>query len=217
MYKIYINNVPVYLTSKHGSALPSTDSSNSDILITDHTAKKDILETIDTINSSKGLRACYLLARNPKNVLNHFKKFYKVVEAAGGVVLNSNNEILLIFRKGKWDLPKGKLDPGETKRRAAIREVKEETGVKKIRVLQSLKLFAGKQTCTYHSYIDNEVACLKSSYWFLMRTSDTGMLIPQLEEDIVQAEWVGRDQLREYMENSYGSVRDIIDVAQTII
>jgi ADP-ribose pyrophosphatase YjhB (NUDIX family) len=217
MYKIYINNVPVYLTSKHGAALPQTDSSNSDILITDHTAKKDILETIDTINAAKGLRACYLLARNPKNVLNHFKKFYRVVEAAGGVVLNSNDEILLIFRRGKWDLPKGKLDDGETKRRAAIREVKEETGVKKIRVIQSLKLYAGKQSCTYHSYIENEVACLKASYWFLMRTTDKGILVPQIEEDIVQAEWISRDRLGEYMENSYGSVRDIIEVTQSLL
>lgn len=196
--------------------LQAADDS-SDILITDHTAKKDLIHIIDTINSSKQWRACYLLSRNPKSLLLKFKSFYKVIEAAGGVVLNPNQEILLIFRRGKWDLPKGKIDAGETKRKAAIREVKEETGVKKLRVIQSLKLYHGKQACTYHSYIENEQACLKASYWFLMRTTDNYPLVPQAEEDIVQAIWVSRDRLQEYMENTYESIRDVLESALAVM
>lgn len=213
MYKIYINQIPVFITAKHGNDLLQVNDETSDILITDHTAKKDLIHIIDTINASSHIRACYLLTRNPKSLLLKFKSFYKVIEAAGGVVLNSNNELLLIFRRGKWDLPKGKIDSGETKRKAAIREVKEETGVKKIRVIQSLKIYNGKQACTYHSYIENEQACLKASYWFLMRTTDNTPLVPQTEEDIVQAIWVSRDRLQEYMENTYESVRDVLDSA----
>ncbi|GDX48686.1 hypothetical protein LBMAG25_15040 [Bacteroidota bacterium] len=213
MYKIYINNTPVYLTTRHGNAIPDSNEASSDIFITDHTSQKTILDTLDTINNAKGLRACYLLSRNPKLVLNNIIRFYKLIEAAGGIVLNSNDEILLIFRRGKWDLPKGKLNSGETKRRGAIREVKEETGIKKLRVIQSLKLYQGKQSCTYHSYVENGESCIKASYWFLMHTPDTGKLVPQLEEDIVQAVWVHRSQLPEYLDHTFGSVRDIIEVA----
>ncbi len=217
MYKIYINNVPVYLTTKQGDALPDATSHSADILITDYANKKHLFEIIDKINSTVDLRACYILSRNPKSALTHLKKFFKIVEAAGGIVLNENQELLLIFRRGKWDLPKGKIDTGETKRKAAIREVKEETGVKKLRVMQALKLSKGKQSCTYHSYIENDVACLKVTYWFLMRSVSQGVLIPQLEEGIVQAEWVRLDRLGEFMENTYGSVRDVIEAVRSLI
>lgn len=60
----------------------------------------------------------------------------EVIEAAGGVVWRRGPrgalEVLLVHRPryDDWSLPKGKLDPGETHRRSALREVEEETGLR---------------------------------------------------------------------------------------
>ena len=73
-----------------------------------------------------------------------FKKF-TIVQAAGGMVKNEKNETLLIFRRGKWDLPKGKLDKGESLEECAVREVEEETGLKNVKLVSPLII-------TYHTY-----------------------------------------------------------------
>ncbi|MCK7539615.1 MAG: NUDIX domain-containing protein [Marinilabiliales bacterium] len=61
---------------------------------------------------------------------------FNIVIAAGGFVRNEKDEILFIFRRGHWDLPKGKLNHKkgiiEKKKDAAVREVMEETGIEKI-------------------------------------------------------------------------------------
>ena len=80
-----------------------------------------------------------------EKLFQDFTAHYKILEAAGGMVLNANRELLVIYRRGSWDLPKGKIDPGETKEEAAVREIQEETG------LQEVEL--GNLICsTYHTY-----------------------------------------------------------------
>ena len=84
---------------------------------------------------SKGLtKRIYLYHSKSKKLLRHFKKKIDVVQAGGGIVVHENGKMLFIFRKGKWDLPKGKVDKGETIEAAAIREVEEETGVQNLRL-----------------------------------------------------------------------------------
>jgi 8-oxo-dGTP pyrophosphatase MutT (NUDIX family) len=50
--------------------------------------------------------------------------------SAGGLVVR-DDEILLISLHGgrRWQLPKGHIEPGEQVEAAAVREVREETGV----------------------------------------------------------------------------------------
>ena len=120
-------------------------------------------------------------------ILHEFKKdFFKkftLIQAAGGLIRNEKDEILLIFRRGKWDLPKGKLDTGETLEECAVREVEEETGLKKIKLISPLII-------TYHTYHEGARFVLKESHWYSMTVRGKQTLIPQTEEDIHEIKWV---------------------------
>jgi 8-oxo-dGTP pyrophosphatase MutT (NUDIX family) len=132
-----------------------------------------------------------------------FKKF-TLVQAAGGLVLNEKKEILLIFRRGKWDLPKGKLDKGEKLEDCAIREVEEETGLKNIELISPL-------TTTYHTYHEGTKYILKESHWYLMKVTGKQQLIPQTDEDILEIKWVKEMDPNKYEQNSFPSIADVLE------
>ena len=129
----------------------------------------------------------------------------KVIVAAGGVVLNEKNDILFIFRRGFWDLPKGKLDDGETIEECATREVCEETGLINIQLTSHIKT-------TFHEYFDKWIGeeVIKETHWYLMKTTDT-LLKPQISEDIEIAKWVSVNDLSSYLHNTYPSIKDVIE------
>ncbi|MGI8893875.1 MAG: NUDIX hydrolase [Bacteroidia bacterium] len=129
--------------------------------------------------------------------------YFNEVPAAGGIVLNQNDEILFIFRKDKWDLPKGKIDEGETAEKAAIREVQEECGLKNLKIVKQLP-------STYHYYTEDDQAILKKTNWYLMQTTDS-VLKPQQEEGIAKAEWKKPPIGKDVLENTYGSIRDVLE------
>ncbi|MBL0232866.1 MAG: NUDIX domain-containing protein [Chitinophagaceae bacterium] len=134
------------------------------------------------------------------------KAFYKkftIVLAAGGLVMNEKKELLLIFRRGKWDLPKGKLDKGEKMESCAVREVEEETGLKNISLIQPLQI-------SYHTYHEGTKFILKESHWYSMEVNGQQELIPQAEEDIHEAKWVKPSQLKHYFDKSFPSVVDVL-------
>jgi len=110
----------------------------------------------------------------------------KIIKAAGGVLYNkekSPQTILLIKRNGVWDLPKGKLEEGESIEECSAREVAEEVGVS----LPSIHEFLCE---TYHEYEMNGEKIGKKTYWFSMETDQSENLKPQLEEGITDLEWV---------------------------
>lgn len=122
------------------------------------------------------------------------------IKAGGGLVTNPKGEILMIFRRSRWDLPKGKLEAGETIEECALREVREECGID--------NLALGEFLCTtHHEYIENGRAIDKESHWFTM--SGSGTPKPQTEEDITQARWVSRTQAAELLGNSYDTIREV--------
>lgn len=129
----------------------------------------------------------------------------KIIIAAGGLVVNEQKELLLIFRRNKWDLPKGKLDEGESIETCAIREVMEETGLKNI----ELTNFIAK---TYHEYFDKWIQqeVIKETWWYAMKTKGNNVLIPQTEEDIEKIIWAKDSILQECLQNSYPTIIDII-------
>ena len=133
-----------------------------------------------------------------------FWKKFTLVKAAGGLVENEKKEILMIFRRGKWDLPKGKLEKGETLESCAIREVEEETGLKNIKIL-------GPLTTTFHTYHEGTRFILKESHWFKMRVKDKQNLIPQINEDILDIKWVNYNDIEKYLHQSYPLISDIIE------
>jgi 8-oxo-dGTP pyrophosphatase MutT (NUDIX family) len=131
-----------------------------------------------------------------------FKKF-TFIQAAGGIVQNENGELLLIFRRGKWDLPKGKLDKGESLEDCAVREVEEETGLKQVKLVEPLLI-------TYHTYHEGTKFILKESHWYSLKVSGRQELVPQKEEDILETKWVAADALEPYLKNSFPSVVDVL-------
>ena len=137
------------------------------------------------------------------DLLQAFKKKMKVVEAGGGLVHTGEETVLLIFRNGKWDLPKGKLDEGESTYAAALREVQEETGLVNLQLEEPL-------TTTYHTYYQNNELILKKSHWFLMKSPQQQALVPQLEEGIEKCEWVRLDALAPFVENTHPSIIDVL-------
>ena len=132
-----------------------------------------------------------------------FFKNFTLIEAAGGIVQNNEKELLFIYRLNKWDLPKGKMEKGESPAECALREVEEETGVNNLTV----KKKAGE---TYHTYDQFGKHFLKTTHWFYMTCSDVQKLIPQTEEDITEIKWVATKDIKNPIANTYPSIKDIL-------
>ncbi len=130
-----------------------------------------------------------------------------LIKAAGGLVSNEENKYLFIFRNGKWDLPKGKLDKGENSRVAAIREVQEECGI-------SVDSSGDKICNTYHIYEMNGARVLKKTSWYWMRADHQENLIPQAEEGITDARWLAAGDFMLVRQNTYPLIQDLIKVVE---
>ncbi len=143
--------------------------------------------------------------------LHAFFRHFTLLIAAGGLVRNQQGEWLFIHRYGKWDLPKGKLEPQdyhdprypEATAKGAIREVMEETGLTKIRLIRPLP-------STWHIYEQHEHHILKQTCWYEMFTDAGEPLIPQTSEAIFLARWIGGEKLHCVLHNTYRSLRDFL-------
>ncbi len=141
-----------------------------------------------------------------EKMFHHLKKHFKYVEAAGGVVCNSENKRLFIRRWNIWDLPKGKVNKNEDIEACALREVEEETGVSGLQI-------TGALPSSFHFYFYKEKLFLKKTYWFWMSTQYAGELKPQLEEDITEVKWLNPVQCHDAFCETYRSLRDNLEVA----
>lgn len=142
-------------------------------------------------------------SNSTESTFNQLKLNFTNISAAGGLVKNEKDEYLFIFRKGKWDLPKGKLDEGETLEECAIREVKEETGIKNITLENYLM-------DTWHIYKESGKYILKQSSWYNMACSSNEKLIPQTEEDIQEVTWLKKEAFKLVLNNTYPAIKKII-------
>ena len=129
---------------------------------------------------------------------------FKLINAAGGLVKNAENKVLFIFRLGKWDLPKGKVDKGETLEQAALREVEEECGISKLIITEKL-------LTTYHTYTLKGKNVVKASHWYSMTTADNRPLKPQTEENITDARWVSEKEILDLLKDAYPSIAEVIN------
>ncbi len=130
----------------------------------------------------------------------------QLIIAGGGLVFNENDALLMIFRRGFWDLPKGKLDDGETIEACAVREIQEETGLQKV----ILGEFIG---ITQHHYFDKYINknAIKESHWYKMTTNSSEILKPQTEEDITEIRWINKEDLPSFLAKSYPSIVEIVN------
>lgn len=129
------------------------------------------------------------------------------VEAGGGLVASPKGEVLMIFRNGRWDLPKGKLEPGEEIAQCAVREVEEECGITGLKLGRLI-------TRTYHLYELEGRWILKRTTWYAMENDGNGELVPQAEEGITDIRWIAPDNLCSYVEDTYCTIRDVFAAAK---
>jgi 8-oxo-dGTP pyrophosphatase MutT (NUDIX family) len=199
MIKIILNNKQIFLAEDYKEVMKENRLNNAFIVFSLTVEKAS--DMVDTMLISDIYSA--IVVGDPEESLNTFKKSFKVIQAGGGVVFNNRNELLFIYRRKKWDLPKGKLDRGETIEKCAMREVYEETGLKRLEIVRHL--------CnSYHMYLENQVV-LKETHWYLMFSEDI-WLTPQFSEGIKKAIWVHKNNIRFQLSNTYPNIIDIFQV-----
>ena len=199
MYNVYINERLIRFMDLKGSIqggdlilrLNGTESA---------TVIQQLLVAFDT---NKMVGELYFQCLDLNASWKTFCSLYTILEAAGGIVLNSKSNLLMIFRNGKWDLPKGKIEANEEKETAAIREVYEECGVAKLGITD------GPYT-TYHVYPYYDQQVLKFTYWYMMSCGDDASPIPQLEEGITEAKWMNSDEVENALPKAYVSIAQLV-------
>lgn len=198
---IYFNDKPVFLCShitkelqehlKHPDTVFIEELSNAAVNSLLHEIKKD------------SFHVGILCHENFDLLKKTFFKHFTAIEAAGGIVQNEQKDILFIHRLGKWDLPKGKVEKGESLELAATREITEETGLKYIQ----LKKKIGE---TYHTYDAFGKHFLKTTHWYYLISTGNEDLVPQIEEDITNIKWFKTMNIKEPMSDTYANIKDIM-------
>jgi 8-oxo-(d)GTP phosphatase len=211
--KIFINDKPLDLISpsefptdrtfdkifESPEELPHASDFLDDVLFTDP-SKDFIIKLLYLLRTRKlkHLDSVTIVSRDIEELKAFVKSRFTVIKAAGGVV-TKKEKVLFIYRLGKWDLPKGKFDKGESPEACAVREVEEECGVK-VKITRKI--------CkTWHTYTHNRKSILKKTYWYEMELiSDAGMK-PQKEEGIEDIRWLNHADSKIALVNSYPSMR----------
>jgi 8-oxo-dGTP pyrophosphatase MutT (NUDIX family) len=149
----------------------------------------------------------YVWSSDLPKLWQSFKSLFRIIDAAGGAIKSPEGDLLMIYRYGHWDLPKGKIEAGESKEEGAIREVMEECGVDEPAII-------GVLPTTYHYYELKGEPILKRSFWFAMELDKNTPLKPQLEEDISQVIWCDAAKVEELKNHSYGNIRLVLEALE---
>ncbi|MEZ4883217.1 MAG: NUDIX domain-containing protein [Chitinophagales bacterium] len=211
MSKIYINNIPVFLRV---SETEDFLNNNREIMHVTYRDKKELLDLIRYIEQTEDLKEVHIIGENQSKIENDFFGFYKNIEAAGGLVFDPQGRGLLIFRYGKWDIPKGKIERREAVENAALREVEEETGIDNLVIQQPLLIPINRKNVTYHTYFQRNRRILKITYWFKMYCAIPKEGVPQEEEGITKVKWVEPEHFDLHLLNSWGSVGDVLTAVE---
>ena len=197
MYKVFVNDKPLFLTNK------ISKETDFQLFLLESI---DIEQLIIKIFQNK-IQKAYLYHPDEKEIMKTLKAKIPVNKAGGGLVYNKNGEVLFIFRNGKWDLPKGGTKKGEDIEGTSMREVEEETGVNQLRIIKKLQK-------TYHVFKRNGVYKLKITHWFEMQSDFEGTPQGQLEEGIEKVAWVHPKDIPELLKNSYENIKLLFEEEQ---
>lgn len=203
--KIYFNDKPLFLCDEVEDALQPYVHHDDTVFI-DELNTHSVKSMIHEIQAER-IHAGVFFHPDLEELKKAFFKKFTLVMAGGGWVENENGEWLMMFRRGKWDLPKGKLDKGESMEQCAIREVKEETGIRNLALIDPLIV-------TWHSYPEGARLMLKESHWYHMKAPLQQDFVPQHAEGITEIRWVNARDAGLLSENSYPSVNDVISAGR---
>lgn len=201
---IYFEDKPVFLCDE---ITPEIDEyrHHPDAVFIDELSTAAINSLLHEIKKPR-FHAAIIFDKDISKLKSDFFKHFELIKAGGGLVKNQSEEILMIFRRGKWDLPKGKLDAGETIEECAKREVEEETGLHRLTVIKPLVI-------TYHTYNLYGKHNLKETHWYLMEADANEKLIPQTEEEISEIVWVKKEELKKYLDNTFPTIETVLKEA----
>lgn len=199
--KIYVNNKPLILTTDASKYLAEHPIAEGYIRFTGAFTRNFRL-AFQHLEKPRTLGAV-IEDISPKSLQEELYQMYEPIDAGGGVVVNENGDVLMIYRRGKWDLPKGKRDDGEAIAECALREVSEETGLHKLKLQDKI--------CdTYHVYAQNGQQLLKCTSWYKMKGTANETLTPQKEENIEQAKWISEKDMKFVIFKSYEAIREVL-------
>ena len=217
---LFINDKPIKIVNKEG--LKKLKGGSFDVMLdANHDSinfKKivgnGLILNLDAVNADKifedlfksnatSFNSLTLIVDKKRPIQQKIKSHFKVIKAAGGIVLNQKAEVLMMHRLHKWDLPKGKQDAGEKSKQTAVREVMEECNI-------AVQL--GKKVCTtWHTYTFKGNNILKRTRWYEMICTDDSKMKPQLEENISELRWMDNAAIQDAMKNTYSSIKFVIE------
>ncbi|PLW94453.1 MAG: hypothetical protein C0592_02765 [Marinilabiliales bacterium] len=196
MYKVFLRNKELIFTDCAGiSGITGKVIQDPEL--------SEIQNLITELDRVKEYDRYILCTADAEKLFIHFYMSMKIVTAAGGLVRNDANDLLLIFRRNHWDLPKGKIDSGETEEQTAIREVEEETGVRGLSIISRLP-------ATFHVYTIGKEWILKETHWFSMMCSKPDNYKPQAEEGITEIRWIPENEIEDMIPQLYPSLRQLV-------
>jgi len=201
MYKVFFNDRTIYIMDE----MPDITGKEKAYICT-FLRKEDLEPQLRNYLAPDKEGDLYIYSAGAKDPFDIFRSCFKNIPAAGGLVMNPGNEYLVIFRRGKWDLPKGKAEKKESSEETALREVEEECSLHDLTLEKFL-------TTTYHIYFLDDRAVLKQTDWYLMEYSGTKEPVPETKEDIEKTVWITADQVKEIRGNTYRSILDVFKSA----
>jgi len=199
MYKVFFENRTIYIVDKFDKYYKKYNG-----LFVKYLNEIQLAYVLELFKSVKEIINVFIIHHDVEEVFREFESFFRRIDAAGGLVRNEEGKVLVIKRRGKWDLPKGKLEEDENPREGAIREVEEECSVSPLEINDLLHI-------TYHAYLLEGVLVLKKTYWYDMihHGDDSGK--PQVEEEITEVRWMYKDELDSVVSNTYNSIIDVLE------
>jgi len=198
MYKVFYQDRIIYLTDNFSSHF--YNSYGLFYKFYDLNELSDLLKLFLLLTKIKNL---FIFHTNIESLFTNFSKQFGNINAGGGVLFNEAGKVMVIKRRGKWDLPKGKFKKEERPEEAALRETEEEVGLSNLTITDSL-------TPTYHIYEESSKFILKKTFWFKMKTSSNHPPVPQEEEEITKALWMQPEEIQTILGNTYLSVVDVL-------
>jgi ADP-ribose pyrophosphatase YjhB (NUDIX family) len=204
MYKVFFNERIVFLTRDFLKCFQEYQG-----LFYKYREKNELKELLLVFLALKTIDQLFVCHTDIEKLMQDFRSCFRYLEAAGGLVRNSSGQVLFIKRFDKWDLPKGKIEDGESARETSLREVEEECGINGMSIISELQP-------TYHTYFDNAHPYLKKTRWFEMIYEGNTKPMPQKEEFITQIVWAKEKDLKIISKNTYPSITDLLKEARVI-